>query len=309
MKRYIELLESTIQKSTIIELRKYLEPFRNIKKWMIISDYCFDDPNKSNNCISFIIYPYVYSLDELQEDIKNRAKVDLKHTKNISDEFCDLYHSGIFYSMNFVVNEDNCICHGITVESVRNLITQYIEMLKTWIKNQPEKKNDHEEKIKKFNVLLNETNRKTFNLRLFKEIFLVNFLVSYLTYILIKEMDIDIIGWFSDPDKIVSGYGEIATVLYVVMHHTLCVEYLGVNYKQPITCLAGQTSDIFYDELVRIADYICGFVSEFDLEDANKEYKDKYKKISSNIVANNKYISIININADGINKTVHTKIE
>jgi hypothetical protein len=54
----------------------------------------------------------------LQEDIKNRAKVDLKHTKNISDEFCDLDHSGIVYSMNFVVNDDNCICHGITVESV-----------------------------------------------------------------------------------------------------------------------------------------------------------------------------------------------
>ena len=67
--------------------------------------------------------------------------------------------------------------------------------------------------------------------------------------------------------------------------------------------------DIFYDELVRVADYICGFVSEFDLSSTTKEYKGKYVKIAEDIVADNRYILILKIGSNGISKVVHSNIK
>ncbi|WP_434794564.1 hypothetical protein TPDSL_16190 [Terrisporobacter petrolearius] len=309
MKRIIDTLENTINKSTTIELRAFLEQHKDIRKWMIISDYCFYDNHRNNNCISFILYPYIIDLATIQDEIKQRAKVDLKHTRSINDSFCEMYKLGIFYSINFIVDDDNFFSKEHNVDIYQKMICTYKALLEKWITNQPHKKENYENIIKKFNKFLNETKRKNFNLKLFKEIFWVDILVSYITYLIIKELDVELIGWFSDPDKIISSYDGIAFDLYEIIYHTLCVEQLGENYKQPKIAYTKIEKDIFYDELVRMADYICGFVSEFDLNSKTKGYKEKYVKIAEDIVADNKYISIIKIDNNGISKVVHSRIK
>lgn len=309
MKRIVDILENTINKSTIFELKKFLELHKDIKKWMIISDYCFYDKDRKNNCISFILYPYIIDLCEIQSIIEQKAKVDLKHTRTINDSFCDIYKSGIFYSFNFIIDDNNFLDKDYSIKTYENMIEVYRDLLKKWIINQPEKKEHYELMIKKFNKFLNEIKRKSFNLKLFKEIFWVDILVSYITYLIIRELEVELIGWFSDPDKIISSYNGIAIDLYEIIHHTLCVEKLGDSYKQPRIAYANEEKDIFYDELVRMADYICGFVSEFDLEDKTKGYKEKYIKIAEDIVADNSYISIIKIGDKDISKVIHSKIK
>lgn len=309
MKRIIETLERTINNSAISELRSFLEQYKHIRKWMIISDYCLNDKNRSNNCISFILYPYIIDLSTIKDEIKQRAKVDLKHTRTINDSFCEMYKLGIFYSINFIVDDDNIFSKECNVDTYKAIIYEYRHLLEKWIINQPDKKEHYENIIKKFNNLLNEMKRKNFNLKLFKEIVWVDILVSYITYLIIRELDIELIGWFSDPDKIISSYDSIVFALYEIIYHTLCVEKIGENYKQPTTVYANMEKDIFYDELVRVADYICGFVSEFDLNSTTKGYKEKYVKIAENIVADNRYILTLKIDNNGISKVVYSKIK
>lgn len=92
---------------------------------------------------------------------------------------------------------------------------------------------------------MNETKRRNFNLKLFKEVFWVDILVSYITYLIIEEIDIELIGWFSDPDKIISSYDSIVFNLYEIMSHTLCVEKLGENFNQPKITYTNMEKDIF----------------------------------------------------------------
>lgn len=58
-----------------------------------------------------------------------------------------------------------------------------------------------------------------------------------------------------------------------------------------------------------MADYICGFVAEYDLKEKERGYREKYIKIAEDIVADNRYISIIRIDNKGILKIVHSKIK
>lgn len=272
MKRILEDLERTINKSTIEEFRNFLNCFPNISKWMIISDYCFNDPKRPNNCISFIIYPYTVDLNTIQYKINQLAKKDLKHSRTISQEFCDFYQKGTFYSINFIIEHKNCFAHSLSIDSIRILINQYLRLLDTWIKNQPHKK-DYYEKIKRnMRQILIQTERKTFNRKLFIQIVTTTFLASYLTYLLIKETKVEVISWFSDADKIINSFNGIAYNLYEIINHTLCVYKIGEDYHHPKIVLLSSDADIFYDSMIRLADYICGFVSEFDLTDYPKSY-------------------------------------
>lgn len=89
---------------------------------MIISDYCFYDPGRNNNCISFILYPYIFDLPTIQSEIYKRAKVDLKHTRIVSNSFCEMYRSGIFYSINLIVDDNNVFSKSCNVDTYRNMI-------------------------------------------------------------------------------------------------------------------------------------------------------------------------------------------
>lgn len=309
MMRIIDTLERTMNQGSITELRMFLEEHKDIKKWMVISDYCLHDKKKSNNCMSFILYPYVIDLPIIKDEIQKNAKVDLKHTRNVSDAFCEMYKSGIFYSINFIIDDDNGFNKGHNVETYKRIINQYKELLEKWIVNQPNKKEYYEKKIKKFNKILVEMNRKSFNLKLFKDIIWVDILVSYITYIIIRELDIELIGWFSDTDKIISSYDGIVFDLYEIINHLLCVDKIRENYNQPQIVYTKMDKNIFYEELVRLADYICGFVSEFDLSSTTKKYRKKYVKIAEDIVADNRYILILKIDSNGISRVVHSRIK
>ncbi len=72
------------------------------------SDYCFDDKNKPNNVVSFVIYPYIFDFDEWNNAIDFMQKSDLKHCRKVSSAFCNFVKAGYIFCFNFIL-EKNCI--------------------------------------------------------------------------------------------------------------------------------------------------------------------------------------------------------
>ncbi|OOM09399.1 hypothetical protein [Clostridium saccharobutylicum] len=303
MKRVFEALESTMNKSSIIDFRNYLKNFSSITKWIIVSDYCINDKDKPNDVMTFVIIPYVVDIFDFQEYIKKIAKSDLKHSNQIDDRFISLYKSGIFFSISFMLTRDNLIKNLVDKEVIFRTLKVQKEMLESWIVNTPNNANHYKDIIKKLNKIEQEVKRKTFNLSLFKDIVTVTFFTSYIVHLLYKEANIEIVTWFSDRDKMTSAYDGIANDFYVIQTHCLCVEKFGDDYKQFTIGYGGENKEnsLFYDELNRIADYICGGIADHNIEN-NQVSADKFCKIAEEILADNKNMLLLRIKKDGIDR-------
>lgn len=306
MQVIFDTLENTFNKSTIKEFRQYLSNFSDIKKWMIFSDYCINDPQKPNNCITFVIYPYILDLETIQSHIQEIAKVDLKHTRTINSDLCNFYKSGLIYSFNFILEDKNYFSQRLSTESIQSVINTYLNMLDTWDITTPQNKATHDKIRKNFKSFLNETKRKSFNRSLAEQIFTTTFLASYVIYLLIRECTVDLVSWFSDTDNITTGFKNLIFYLFLIQPHCLCVQQIGDTYKQPKLGFSDGKKPMFYEQMNRLADYICGFISEFDMNIVPKSYPEKYCYLADQVVADNKNICVLRIKPDGVDKVVHS---
>ena len=59
MERIFQTLESTMNKTSNNDLSQFFYNHKNVTKWFVCSDYCFNDPEKPNNVISFTLFPYI----------------------------------------------------------------------------------------------------------------------------------------------------------------------------------------------------------------------------------------------------------
>lgn len=310
MKRVFEALENTINKSSIIDFRNYLKNFSSITKWIIASDYCINDKDKPNDVMTFVIIPYVVDIFDFQEYIKKIAKSDLKHSKQIDDRFISLYKDGLFFPISFILTKDNMIKNLVNKDVIIKTLEGQREMLKRWIVNTPNNADHYKCIIKKLNKVDQEVKRKTFNLSLFKDIVTATFLVSYIVYLLYKEANVEIVTWFSDRDKMISAYNGIANDLYEIQTHCLCTEKFGEYYKQFKNGygVEDKENNLFYDELNRIADYICGGIADYNIE-KNQVSANKFCKIAEEILADNKKMLLLRIKKDDIDRAVLKSIK
>lgn len=232
MKLVFDALEATVNKSTIYEFRNFLNNRSDVTKWFMCSDYCFDDKNKHNNVISFVIYPYIYDLEMWNDIIEKMQKKDLKHSRYISNEFCEFTQKGYFFSFNFILGK-NCILEEWKNESFqKNLIDFYIEMITKWQDTASENSDKYKKMCKKLKDLRVETMRKNFNHKPLGRILEVAFLASYLKYLLYKEVNkIEIFSWLSDRDSITSWNNQIYWDFYHIISHSMISEKITCTKK------------------------------------------------------------------------------
>jgi len=75
MDEVIKVIDDTIFKSTINDLKNYISDNPSHDKWLIYSDYCIGDSSKPNDVVSFTVMPY----DDYPENIKDKI-FSLAHT-------------------------------------------------------------------------------------------------------------------------------------------------------------------------------------------------------------------------------------
>ena len=99
-------LNETVSQTIYQNWQKYLSfvlQMREKTSWMIVSDYCFDK-NKYNNALSFIICP-VMDINLLSQHIDSCIPRDLKHTRDISDSIISFLKFPYFFSLNFIFED------------------------------------------------------------------------------------------------------------------------------------------------------------------------------------------------------------
>lgn len=268
----------------LLKFKFFCSLHTEIPKWCMYSDYSFE---KSNNTFTFVIVPAERYLIPLNSKISKLLPKDIKHTRSITEEKSNLLTSNFFFSVSFILDNENKILANISKE----FILEYLNIL---LSNKNLKiSNEDKEKI---NLLIDDVKKKNFNKKLFHRIAIVTYLAAYMEYKFNEAFSgkLKAFGWFSDRDKITTAYNGIYSIFFSINRNNI-LEYidteLSLRYifaqelgqrKYKISIPAQKIFKekfLFYDNYNRIADYICATVADYN--------------IINNIVTHNKFITML----------------
>lgn len=310
MDRIFNCIDETMNKSAIKQFRNFLEKYADVTKWFLCSDYCIGDKNKANDIISFVLYPYILDFNEWNRVVNGLQKTDLKHCRQVSKEFCDFTKQGYFFSFNFLLRENSILRNLEKKDALDYLLNSYIDMLEKWQVSTPNNADNYRKMTKRLKNLQNQTKRKNFNYKLFGRVIVTCFLAGYLRYLLFKEKNnIEVFSWLSDRDAITNWQNEIYIEFYHILSHCLCANKLGEEREKDVKDLYLKDIDnnIFFDGSNRIADFICGGLADFNYFDGSVTGK-KQCTILEDIISDNPYLIILDINTNGVARILHSKI-
>lgn len=294
----LQSINNTFNKSIIKDFKKYIKPLNDsgVNKWTIYSDYCLEDKNKLYSAMTFTLVPYIDHFEELKKVLKEIAPNDLKKTKLIDKRFCSFLKSGYVFNFSFIFEkgENHFFCK-LSREEFIKAADELIKMYQKWIITTPINTDYFNRVITKVKKLKQEMQRKTFNVTLFQNIWIVQLLVSYIMMIVTRESSLEpeIIGWFSDRDKIVHAYDEIIIDLANATYHNICeLENVGDRECRKIVypSKSQDSKALWFDEFIRIPDYLSGALAGRNYEN---KLKDKYDILFEEGIAENPFISTI----------------
>ncbi|MDE5977844.1 MAG: hypothetical protein K2G70_05215 [Turicibacter sp.] len=310
MERFLTILEETMNKSSIIQFRNFVERYSDVTKWFMCSDYCFDDKNKANNVVSFVIYPYILDFGEWNNIIDSMQKKDLKNCRKVSPLFCEFLKAGYIFSFNFILDKDSIIDKWKNKAFMDKVIQAYIDLTESWKHTTPRSAERHKEMNKKLKGLQDKTRSKAFNYKLLGRVIGVTFLASYLKYLLYREVpNIEIFSWMSDRDSITSWHDEVYFDFYQIISHCIITNTLVAERNNRVTETAVENinQNMFHDPLNRVADFICGGIADYNYYNGSVSGEKQYK-LMEDAISDNEYIIILKVSEKGVAKVSYKKI-
>jgi len=288
----------TFHKSAYQEFKKFFLENREVKKWMIHTDYAFGDKIKNNDVVTFTFYPYLMKHEDLFEMINVLSRKDIKDTREVNGEFLKFIKNSPILNVSIILSRKRKLSYFDERDYFNSSLNKAIEQLKYWEISTPEGKDYFSEIIEKFKVLQKVVKSPSANLKIIRDIEIISQLVAYLCLEINVLIDTELIGWFSDRDKILD-YKKAkfdTPLIFDFIHniyHVLCDNNSDIKGKKSelIFVTPEKSGVLFYDDLNRIPDYICGALADYDMK-KKKFSHSKFEAIHDTIFLNN-YKNII----------------
>jgi hypothetical protein len=284
----LNLLNLTFDKSTISQIENtYLLNLKSVTKWMCFSDYCLDDKTKPNDVITFSIIPYIEDYLLVENFIKAVAKSDIKKASTINEKFIEFLKIYPIINFSFIVNKRKSLFGNNHEEIKKNLKHEYLAirgLYELWIVNEPEKEAYYKTFLKRIDSCINliDNNKK---IKQLIDVILIPFLGGYVSNVVLNRVDkLEIYGWFSDRDQFLDIEKGIALTLFQNNLHGL-IDNKNFEF---VTSLANCNFDIFYDQFIKIPDYIVGTLADYNLEN-NQISKEKFNTVLTNYMGDNQF--------------------
>src|SRR4029077_2712086 len=219
---------------------------RNVKKWIIATDFCVEDLGRPNDSFAFVILPAGERFSETQDFLRRIPKRDLKEVKRAPQSIIRLLRKGRVFSICFVADRQRRLFAD--ADWARRSVDHTIAMMKNW-KNASESGDI----IKQFERARNDLSKKSINLKLLANIILTSTFASFVAAMLSKHGGAELIGWVPDRDKITEAYDKIGQTMFWVNVSAICEQFSIKELK--IGLFHQNNDDLWCDPFIRLADY------------------------------------------------------
>jgi hypothetical protein len=287
----LEVLDKTFDGSTSQDLTaNYIPRIQGITKWTCYSDYCFDDKQKPNDVVTFSLIPYVADFDKVSEHIKSIASRDIKNTRIVGEKFIEFLKMYPLINFSFILEDRQRLIgkdHRATKQFLHDTFQYIRKQYQEWLTNQPEQEEYYKRVDKKLQdcIRLITTGKK---IKQITDMLLVTFLGGYISAKVIRDSHIEIFGWFSDRDSL----NEVSDNFSIELFHYFFSGLTGAKPFQFAASPAGSLANPFYEELVRIPDYVAGTIADYNRQ-TNEVSKEKFNTMLSNYMAENNHNNFV----------------
>lgn len=293
--KLIEILTETFEKSAINDFKNFLLENHSVKKWMIAADYCIGDKTRPNDVFAFTLIPYDDHLDTLKREITNSLPNDIKGTKTITGNAVSFLKSGRRFHFAFVFNETPKVFNNgpgsVPTIVVKDCLDLTIAKL--------DQSGRTSENLKNIKLLRQKANSKSFNVNLISNMFILSYLFTFVTITLVKEREIEKIGWFSDRDKMTIWCNGV--VWNLGLENTLGMASL-FGLKIPdgdpiigVEPTSQQKGKMWFDEMIRIPDYVAGVIATWNFNKNFQNRAEKFEELTRSFLADTANLAIIKI--------------
>lgn len=269
-------------------------------KWLMYSDYCLDDKSKANDVMTFVLMPFESEAkyQEMQETIHKLQPKDIKKVKaddTVNSAFLSYLKSKNVLTFSFVLNDRKNFL-GSSYEKRLNGVKQSLLLIRDcyegWKKTAVDEDvlKHYDSVVKRINQQLASLNGKSPDIKLLNDILMTAFLGAYVSAKVLENLPIEIFGWFSDRDKVISGRDHIIVPIFTYFQHNM----LGGRQFQFCTFVPDDSVKPFFDDFNRIADVITGAIADYNME---QDYitAEKFNSVLIDFLADNKQALIFRI--------------
>jgi hypothetical protein len=284
----VDCLISTFGKSAIDEFRKFLAKHPGVNKWMIASDFVINEPAAASDAYAYTLFPYNTEIQELKTNILKLVPSDFKKTKTVPPELHEFLQSGETFTICLLTSKKYKAAGDL--RSIRLSLDETLRMMRNWHNAESQ-----QSVIKAFERLRERAKANNFNTQLISTVMIATVLAAFCAIILAQERKIEIVGWFPDRDNITTSYERIADYMFAVDVSAFCQRH-SINERSIKTVIGLPVSDpakpkqTWYDELVRIPDFLAGPLAAWNYKQNLVTGRQKYVDILQGAVADNPYL-------------------
>ena len=271
----------------------YLQKTEFSKKWILLTDYCLDAPDKAN-VITFVLLHYRNEVEytALEQIIHKLQKSDIKHTRYISNRLMRYLKKMPIFSFSFILDKREKLFGDTIKEQQKEVINNLIaikDCYQTWLRNASnvDISNYYQVTIKKLDAQIRMTSQGK-KIKMHEDILLTASLGALYTAEILKGIsDLEIVGWLPDRDKITQSCNEIAIPIFHCLLHN-CLKDRDVKFPVADPKMNGIP---FYDALNRIPDDICAAIADYDFSHPSISME-KFSHVLHELMAGNPYVRV-----------------
>lgn len=278
-------------------IAEYQHKNSSCSKWLMFSDYCLDDKNKANDVMTFVLMPFENEAKytEMQQKIHDMQPSDIKKTNTVDKDFLSYLKNENVLVFSLVFNDRKHFLartYGQCLKKVKETFQMICDCYEEWKKTACNKEilKHYEKVVNTINQQLATLNGKNPDIKLFNDILITAFLGAYVSVKVLEKLPIEIFGWFSDRDKVISGKDNIIVPIFRFYQHNM----LGGKQFQFCTSTPDDKVKPFFDDFNRIADVVTGALADYNIEE-NYITADKFDTVLINFLADNKRVFIFRI--------------
>jgi len=284
----VECLISTFGMGAVHNFRKFLAKHPLVTKWLIASDFVINEPQASSDAYAYTFFPYNADILRLKASIVKLVPEDFKKTKAVKPRLQEFFQSGETFTICLLTPKKYNIAGDI--HAVRLSLDATLRMMQSWQDAESQQKI-----IKAFERLRERAKANNFNTQLMSGMMIATVVAAFCPIVLAQERKIEIVGWFPDRDNMTTAYERIADHMFAANFSAFCQKH---NIDQrPIRTVIGlpepdsiKSKQTWYDELVRIPDFLAGPLAAWNYKEHLVPGRQKYVDILKGTVADNPYL-------------------
>lgn len=292
-------LFETFDKNSRKIFKDWLLNHKGVKKWIISGDFALQDKDRPADCFAFSIIPYNATPQEFASEVEEFLPKDLKERKYLDSKGVCWLRSRRHFHILFEMNRNRVISGAGDNRTQRNIIKEYMQRKLDEIIKLDDVK--YSSKIKK---IIEETKKNNFGMNLFSDILYLSYLIAFVTIILMRDAEVDLVSWLLDRDDMTS-YGEGIIWNFAMNNYLGVAKLMNVETKDVIPIVGGVDKStgkevMWFDPYIRAPDWLAGAIAAYNrVENLIRVKPDKYRTLICDVIADSENIIIIIINYEG----------